>query len=215
MSETVLSGIYEIRNNLTGDFYIGQSVCIARRWRAHKSMLNLGTHCNPHFQNAWNKYGSVAFSLRVILVCEPEELTRYEQALVNSRHPAYNICTECVDSTRGVIPGSEARAKMSASRRGKPRDPDVIARSAAHRRGRLVKPETCANISAALKRYYAIPEHLEKLSTINLGRHAGTETRAKLSAAQIHRFISPEEREKLSVAQRTRRARERRLRTVA
>lgn len=96
------SGIYEIQNAITGDRYIGQSVCIEKRWTSHKHELVAGQHCNPHFQRAWDKYGAGAFKFRILVVCEPEELTRYEQGMVDSRKPEYNIRRECVNSALGL-----------------------------------------------------------------------------------------------------------------
>lgn len=35
-----ISGVYSIVNNVTGDFYIGSSVDVKRRWTAHRSPLS-------------------------------------------------------------------------------------------------------------------------------------------------------------------------------
>ena len=51
-----ISGIYEIRNIITGDRYIGSSVDILKRFTTHKRFLKQGSHHSIILQNSFNKY---------------------------------------------------------------------------------------------------------------------------------------------------------------
>jgi group I intron endonuclease len=71
-------GIYAIVNNTTGRAYIGKSENIKARWVEHVNSLETGNHHNKALQADWNKYGRKAFSMQVILTCDPERLI-YEE----------------------------------------------------------------------------------------------------------------------------------------
>lgn len=110
-----LGGIYCIENIETGKKYIGQSVNIEKRRQRHFLQLKNKTHDNSHLQNAWNKYGETAFKFKVLIYCEPFELTKYEQFFVDLYAPEelYNICVRCVNSSLGTIHSEESRQKIS------------------------------------------------------------------------------------------------------
>ncbi len=59
-------GIYEIRNKVTGDVYIGCSKNTKSRMQGHKSELTKNKHHNKLLQNAWNRYGNKAFTFKHI-----------------------------------------------------------------------------------------------------------------------------------------------------
>ncbi len=60
-----MTGVYVIRNRITGKRYVGESVDIKRRWREHKRDLANGTHHSKRLQKDYNRYGRFAFSYRV------------------------------------------------------------------------------------------------------------------------------------------------------
>lgn len=94
------SGIYEIRNLMTGQFYIGQSRDLEkRRWR-HFNDLRTEKHFGE-MQNDWAEYRDTCpilhepkpedlFEFRVIVFCRPSELTFYENILIKYLNPYYN-----------------------------------------------------------------------------------------------------------------------------
>lgn len=94
------------------------------------------------------------------------------------------------EGTPGLIHSKEARAKMSAARKGKARGP----LSAKHR----------ANLSAAKRgKKHSQPvsaEHRAKLSAAGKGRIISEEWRAKLSAAATGKRLSAEHRAKVGQA---------------
>jgi len=187
-----LSGIYYIENKLNGKKYIGQSADLDRRERDHFTILNNGNHWNPHLQRAYSKYSKDMFEFKVILYAEPDELTRYEQELVDKYKPEelYNICLECVDSLLGVKRSEETRKNMSIARSGK-NNPNYG--KPAWNRGKHHSEEARRNIRIASKKHFASPR--------------GEETRRKISIAQIGennhfygKHLSEEHKSKISVA---------------
>lgn len=58
------SGVYLIRNTVSGREYVGSSADIDKRWSGHKSDLRRGVHANRYLQNAWNKYGADQYPVR-------------------------------------------------------------------------------------------------------------------------------------------------------
>lgn len=60
------AGIYHIKNNISGGVYYGRSVDVEDRLIHHKRELNRNVHRNKRLQNAWNKYGSEAFTFQLL-----------------------------------------------------------------------------------------------------------------------------------------------------
>jgi group I intron endonuclease len=128
-------GIYEIRNNINNNIYIGSSINISRRKTKHYTELNHSIHHSEHLQRAWNKYGKTAFTFTVLLYCEPSELLRYEQFLIDTKKPSYNVLPtagsplgykhpkEFGDEIRrrslGHIVSDETRKKISKANKGR------------------------------------------------------------------------------------------------
>ena len=83
MTEKII-GIYIIKNLKNGKVYVGQSRDIYRRWKEHKNELNKNKHCNVKLQNAWNKYGSDAFSFIIQLECSVDDLNDNEKDAIKS-----------------------------------------------------------------------------------------------------------------------------------
>ncbi len=74
-----LSGVYRIRNVITGEKYIGSSVHVIRRWKHHQRLLRRGRHRNRSLQRAWNRWGPQAFTFELLTLCEPKRLLQMEQ----------------------------------------------------------------------------------------------------------------------------------------
>jgi group I intron endonuclease len=77
-SDHLKSGVYKIENGVNGKVYVGSAVNIKTRWYRHRRHLRLGTHHNPHLQNAWNKYGSDVFVMSVLENCPADNLIARE-----------------------------------------------------------------------------------------------------------------------------------------
>lgn len=81
-------GIYKITNTVNGNYYVGSSWNLAKRWWEHRKQLRNGTHSNIHLLNAWKKYGEASFKFEVLEMCDAgisrEELFRKEQAILDA-----------------------------------------------------------------------------------------------------------------------------------
>jgi group I intron endonuclease len=92
-----VSGIYEIRNIITGKLYVGSAVIMAAREYEHCRLLILGKHGNRLLQRAWTKYGSEAFRFGVLeVVPSVKQLIAREQHYLDALQAAdprhgYNI----------------------------------------------------------------------------------------------------------------------------
>lgn len=62
-------GIYKITNKINNKVYIGQSIDIKQRWRAHIYAAN--QHQDTHLYRAINHYGLENFVFEIIEVLEP------------------------------------------------------------------------------------------------------------------------------------------------
>lgn len=90
----MISGIYYIKNNINNKYYIGQSVNIKKRKQQHLAELRHNNHRNIYLQNAFNKYGEDAFEFKLIKVCKPKYLNRFEKMYVkiyDSYNNGYNL----------------------------------------------------------------------------------------------------------------------------
>lgn len=96
------SGIYQILNTKTGDFYIGSSKDLIRRKKQHFSNLRRNVNHSKILQNAWNKYGEIYFVFKVIATCPEEYLFKLEQWFVDNLKPKYNICLKDVSVPTGI-----------------------------------------------------------------------------------------------------------------
>lgn len=114
-----MSGVYEIKNVLNNNRYIGSSANIQKRWYSHKRMLNLNIHPNKHLQAAWNKYGEKHFVFQILETCEPikDTLLFIEQKYLDLK-PEYNN-TPTAGSNLGWKPDEAFRMKCRERMRGK------------------------------------------------------------------------------------------------
>lgn len=84
--------IYEIHCVNTDTKYIGRSVELEKRWRAHKNMLKSNTHYNTRMQDDWNVYGEESFYFNVLEnVSDKEEAIAIEQKYIDTTERKYNI----------------------------------------------------------------------------------------------------------------------------
>ena len=92
-------GIYQIQSIIKPDkIYIGSSVDIGRRWRAHLSKLSLNKHPNIKLQNHYNKYGKLDLIFSVLIQCDVDSLISTEQFYIDELHPWFNIVLKVNDN---------------------------------------------------------------------------------------------------------------------
>ncbi len=180
------SGIYQIKNIVSRESYIGSTVNLRGRCAGHLRDLKAEKHDNSRLQNAWRKYGNEVFEFIVLEeVPNKSRLIEREQFLLDALLPEYNLCGTA-GSTLGRTHGPEARAKIGQASRG-----------------RVITPEWRANLSKAGKGLKRSPEIRAKMSQVRLGKKATPETRAKMSLQRKGRKLSPEHREAVARASRT------------
>ena len=85
-----ISAVYKITNTITGDFYIGSSKDVKRRWAAHK-YPSTWNECpnNPMYQDMQN-YGIDKFEFQILAEVEVEKLKETEQQFIEKLQPTYN-----------------------------------------------------------------------------------------------------------------------------
>ena len=85
-----VSGVYKIINTTTGDFYIGSSKNVKKRWADHKCQSTWKNNPNKQLYRDMQKYGVDNFELQVIDEVEPESLKEAEQQFIEKLKPIYN-----------------------------------------------------------------------------------------------------------------------------
>lgn len=88
----MVSGVYEIRNLITRDCYIGSSMNLLQRKKRHFKDLKNNLHHSIILQRAYYKYGEAAFKFSVIEFVEDiDTLISREQYYLETVRPKYNI----------------------------------------------------------------------------------------------------------------------------
>lgn len=105
-------GIYKITNIKNGDSYIGQSMDIGKRWKAHLNVHSRkGMHYEYYIYRAFRKYGVESFKFEVLEECSIESLTEREQWYYEEMNPEYNI----IEPRENPMHNEEVIKKMSES----------------------------------------------------------------------------------------------------
>ena len=86
----IISAVYKIVNTVTGDFYIGSSRNVKRRWAVHKCPSVWKQHPNNPMYKDMQKYGVESFSFQILVPVMPEYLTQVEQEFIEMLNPTYN-----------------------------------------------------------------------------------------------------------------------------
>lgn len=85
-----ISAVYKIKNNITGDFYIGSSKNVKKRWANHKCPAKWRERPNSPLYQDMQRYGVDKFDFTYLCFVEPEYLKQVEQELIELLHPTYN-----------------------------------------------------------------------------------------------------------------------------
>ena len=89
MAEKII-GVYKITNTVTGDFYIGSSKDVKRRWACHKCLSKWKEYPNNQLYKDMQKYGIKQFVFEILEEVEPEHLKEKEQQFIEKLKPTYN-----------------------------------------------------------------------------------------------------------------------------
>ena len=83
-----ISGIYKITNTITGDFYIGSSKNVKKRWYNHRCPSKWEQSPGMKLYQAFIKYGLNSFTFEIIE--ETDNLKEREQYWIDQLNPSYN-----------------------------------------------------------------------------------------------------------------------------
>ena len=94
LGTAVVTGVYKITNQETGECYIGQAVDVAKRWKDHaKCGLGIDTPASNKLYKAIQEYGIWNFSWELLEKCTKEQLDEKELFyidLYDSKNYGYN-----------------------------------------------------------------------------------------------------------------------------
>ena len=88
MKQNKVSGVYKITNTITGDFYIGSSRNIKKRWTNHKSPSLWARHPNVKLYQAMVQFGLNNFKFEILE--ETYNFREREQYWIDQLNPSYN-----------------------------------------------------------------------------------------------------------------------------
>jgi len=198
--------VYEIRNTVSGKFYIGSSANLYERWRTHKNKLRAGTHPNPKLQASWNKHGEAAFVfIKTAEFDSIDDMCACEEGLINA-HIANPLCCNLSLWQDSPMRGVTGEAHPSYGRKLTDEEKQVLAEATKRqwetsdpRTGHKHSPETRAKISAKIQ---------EALAEGRGGKFIPSEeTRKKMSDAlkgnQCAKGYKRTEAEREAIRQRT------------
>jgi hypothetical protein len=90
-SKCIEPGVYMIKNQITGERYIGSSKRPYRRRSDHFSIQTGRITTNENMQIDLKQYGKSAFVFGILEHCELEQLLEREQYYINLLNPEYNV----------------------------------------------------------------------------------------------------------------------------
>lgn len=173
-----ISGVYLIRNKLTGKCYVGVSVNIYSRWRQHKYWAK--NKCVVSLiTKSIKKNGVENFEFSIIEECEKELFEEKERYWIKKYDSVLNGYNLTYGGNLRKVLSDETKTKMSKSRVGVPK-------SQSHK-------EKIAAVNGS-------KESREKFSNLNKGRRLSDETKKKMSEAKKGFKHSDEAKKKMGAA---------------
>ena len=175
------TGIYHIKNSVTGKYYIGSSIELSKRMGRHLWGLRKGIHHSLKLQRSFDKHGEVAFEFKILLVCEAKDVEMFETRAIHaydSYQNGYNVAPEAkggfmrgrkwpegtkearVEAMKGRTMSENNRADQSVRKKAEWADPATHeARSASMRKPK--SRDGAANIAAATAKRLHDPDPVQ------------------------------------------------------
>lgn len=159
MAYRKISGVYCIRNAITGQVYVGSSRNIKCRWSQHRCELRATESTHPRLQASWIEHAESAFTFEIIeRVADLSLLIEREQFWISALGSYANGLNSHPNagSPLGFKSSPETRILMSTQRTGKkqrPRSPEhclaiSVARRKVNRKGVKRAPFTAEHKAA-------------------------------------------------------------------
>lgn len=172
----IKSGIYIIKNKITGRLYVGSSINFVSRFKEHKNDLRKNKHCNIYLRRVYNKDNNI-FEFKIIeYVPDKKFLIKREQFWIDyydSYNNGYNICP-IAGNTLGFKMSEESRKKLSIANSGKNNG----------MYGKTHTKEARKKISECSKNREVTPEFITKMIIINSGKNNGMYGRSHSESAK-------------------------------
>ena len=89
MAEKII-GVYKITNTITGDFYVGSSKDVKKRWAHHKCLSTWKHYPNNQMYQDFQRYGVNKFGFEILEEVEIAHLKEKEQQFIETLKPTYN-----------------------------------------------------------------------------------------------------------------------------
>jgi len=112
------SGVYALICKVNNKIYIGSSVKLSDRLLDYMQPAYLTKQANRPILRAIEKYGILNWTFIILETCHVSNVLAREQYWLDLLFPNYNLC-RTAGSTLGVSLSEEAKAKLSAYRKGK------------------------------------------------------------------------------------------------
>lgn len=90
MYKNKISAVYKIVNTVTGDFYVGSSKHVMKRWTRHRCPSTWKQHSHNPLYLGMQAYGVDNFRFQILAPVMPEHLKQVEQEFIDMLHPTYN-----------------------------------------------------------------------------------------------------------------------------
>ena len=167
-----MTGIYKITNNITGNFYIGQSINIEKRFKEHKRK-KLKTKLSKDFQ----KYGLNNFTFEIVEIVSVDKLNEKELFYIENLKPYYNSKKAVVnDCLRNISKDTIAKLKASGKKHWEEKSQED--------KEKLIKN----NLKGPALNHKVSEETRNKIRKSLLGTKMKDETKQKISNAHKEKF---------------------------
>lgn len=187
----MLSGVYCIRNRMTGKVYVGStSRPIPKRWGAHISELNRKVHYSKSLQSDWDTCGIFVFDFILLEFCEKESLKPREQFWMDHY--------KCYDADKGYNVSKIAYASPPPSK-------ETLEKARLANLGRKMPEHVREAIDKINVGRKDTPEQRERKSVAHKGRIITWGD--KISASRKGKPLSEEHKKALSEAAKRRKPR--------
>lgn len=185
------SGIYLWENNITGKKYIGSSNKLDRRLSEYYNINYLNKHSNMIINRSLLKYGYSNFTIKILEYCDSVLLHQRENYYFRLIVPEYNIAKDATSPMLNKKHSEEAKAKISAIKKGQTLTEETKAKISAGNKGKTYSKETIYKISLSKKgenhpkfgKTHS-EETLIKMAKVKIGKKHSAETLVKMSNAK-------------------------------
>lgn len=166
--------------------YIGKTSEPERRWRVHRRLAQKPT---THFHRALALYGAENFTFELIASSRnSDDALACERTIIANEKACGSVLynkTEGGEGVTGMRHSEDAKARMSAAKKGIPKDPAVVARAAATRTGRKLSAEHIAKRTATrlLRKHKHTEEAKRRISMAKKGIAWSDDIRARMAKA--------------------------------